>query len=176
MKIISMFEDEDDMHLVGQLALWWQIKIETAPIALKGNDGKTLRKKITEQSKSDHDRLVIVLDADHEPTGGPAKRWKEVLTILRETGFAIPDEVSTENGLICDLDDKRRIAVWLFPDCNSPGALEEFMMQGLIPATDPLLQDARDVVRDLRERRFPSKYDRKAVGTRNPTFTQSLRT
>lgn len=79
---------------------------------------------------------MIVLDADHEPTGGPAKRWKEVLTILRETGFAIPDEVSIENGLICDLDDKRRIAVWLFPDCKSSGALEEFMLQGLIPATD----------------------------------------
>jgi hypothetical protein len=157
-----MFEDEDDLHLVGQLARWLQIKIETAPIALKGNDGKTLRKKITEQSKSDHDRLVLVLDADHEPTGGPAKRWKEVLTILRETGFAIPDEVSTEDGLIYDLEDKRRIAVWLFPDCKSSGALEEFMMQGLIPATDPLLQDARDVVLDLRERRFPSKYDRKA--------------
>lgn len=53
MKIISMFEDED---LVGQLALGLRIRIETAPIALKGNDGKTLRKKITEQSKSDHDR------------------------------------------------------------------------------------------------------------------------
>lgn len=162
MKIISMFEDEDDMHLVGQLAQWLQIKIETAPIALKGNDGRTLRKKLTEQSKSDHDRLVLVLDADHDPTGGPTKRWKEVLSILRETGFAIPENATTDTGLICDLEDKRRVAVWLFPDCKSLGALEEFMMQGLIPPEDPLLQHARDVVRSLQERRFPAKYDRKA--------------
>ncbi len=162
MKIVFLYEDEDDMHLVGQLARWLRIEIKPQCVPLKGNDGKTLRKMLAAQSKSDHDRLVLVLDADHEPTGGPVKRWHEVLTILRETGFAIPEGVSTDNGLIHDLEDKRRVAVWLFPDCKSSGALEDFILQSLIPPTDGLLQDARDVVRDLRERRFPSKYDRKA--------------
>lgn len=162
MNIISLFEDEDDLHLVCQLARRLQIEIKKEPITLKGNDAKTLRKTINAQSKSDHDRLVLVLDADHEPTGGPAKRWKEVIAILRETGFAIPEDISTDNGLIYDLEDKRRVAVWLFPDCKSPGALEDFILQSLIPPTDALLQDARNVVHDLRERRFPSKYDRKA--------------
>lgn len=162
MNIIAIFEDEDDKHLVGQIGLHLGIRMEKPPITLKGNDGKTLRKTIQIQSKTDHDRLVLVLDADHEPDGGPARRWKDVLSALRETGFAIPEDISTDNGMICDLDDKRRVAVWLFPDCKSPGALEEFIMQSLIPTEDPLLRTARDVVHDLEERRFPSKYDRKA--------------
>lgn len=162
MNIIAIFEDEDDKHLVGQIARCFGIEIKKEPITLKGNDGATLRKTIKQQSNTDHDRLVLLLDADHAPVGGPEKRWQEVLSALRETGFAIPQGVSTENGLTCDLDDQRRVAVWLFPDCKSSGALEEFMMQSLIPATDPLLQVAGNAVRDLGERRFPSKYDRKA--------------
>ena len=162
MKIITIFEDEDDKHLVGQIARHSGIEIKNAPITLGGNDGQKLRRTIREQSKTDHDRLVLVLDADHEPEGGSVKRWKDVLSALRETGFAVPEGVSTENGLVCDLLDKRRVAVWLFPDCTSPGALEEFMMQALIPTEDPLMQDALAVVHTLKERRFPSKYERKA--------------
>lgn len=162
MNIIAIFEAEDDIHLVGHIGLRVGIKLEKPPIPLKGNDGKRLRRTINEQSKADHDRLVLVLDADHEPEGGPAKRWKEVLAVLRETGFSVPEDISTDHGLVYDLEDKRRVAVWIFPDCKSPGAIEEFMMQVLIPTADPLLQDAQDVVRTLRERRFPPKYDRKA--------------
>lgn len=162
MNIIAIFEDEDDLHLVAQVAKKWGIDIKNKPKTLGGYDGKKLRNELGNYAKADHDRLVLVLDADHEPVGGPAKRWKEVLSALRETGFAIPEGVLTDNGLICDLEDKRRVAVWLFPDCKSPGALEEFIVQTLIPVDDVLLKDAQNVVHDLKERRFPSKYDRKA--------------
>lgn len=162
MNIIAIFEDEDDKHLVGQIARIVGIDIKKEPLTLRGNDLATLRKTIKHQSNSDHDRLVLVLDADHEPTGGPIKRWREVIAALRETGYAVPENISTENGLIYDLDDGRRVAVWLFPDCKSAGALEEFMIRALIPADDGLLRVASDIVGKLEERRFPSKYDRKA--------------
>jgi hypothetical protein len=162
MNIIAIFEDEDDLNLVAQILRTCGIERKPKTISLKGYDGTKLRSKLKDLASGDLNRLVLVLDADHEPVGGPAKRWKEVLSALRETGFAIPEGVSTDNGLIYDLDDKRRVAVWLFPDCKSPGALEEFIMQTLVPVDDVLLKNAQTVVGALEERRFPSKYDRKA--------------
>ena len=163
MKIIMMFEDEDDKHLVAQVARALNLAdLESEPISLKGYDAKKLRKTLKIVLNADYDRVVVVLDADHAPEGGPAKRWKEVLDALRGDGIAIPAGASTEDGLIHDLDDGRRVAVWLFPDCHSEGALEDFLLQTIIPADDALVTRAIDVVSALPERRFPAKYARKA--------------
>ncbi len=163
MKIIAMFEDEDDKHLVGQIGRALKLpEIQKEPISLNGYDAKKLLKKLDIVLREDHDRLILVLDADHAPVGGPAKRWKEVLAALRSAGISIPDVVSTENGLIHDLTDGRRISVWLFPDCHSEGALEDFLLQTLVPEGDALLLHAIRAVSTLPEYRFLAKYAHKA--------------
>ena len=163
MKIILMVEDEDDKHLVGQIARALKLPdITPAPTSLQGYDAQKLLRKLTIVLREEHERIVLVLDADHAPEGGPAKRWREVLDALRRAGLAIPTEASTENGLIHDLDDGRRVAVWLFPDCRSEGALEDFLLQTLIPEDDALVTRAADVVSALPERRFPARHARKA--------------
>jgi hypothetical protein len=163
MKIASLFEDEDDMHLCGQLALRLGLpKLELPPTSLKGYDPTKLRKQLAIVAKADWERLVLVLDADRAPDGGPARRWKEVLDALRTVKIDIPIDASTKDGLIHDLADSRRIAVWLFPDCRSEGAMEDFMLQRLVPDGDALLGHAETVVDALPDKRFPLKYTQKA--------------
>lgn len=163
MKIIAMFEDEDDKHLFGQIARDMNLPdVQKEPISLKGYDAKKLRKTLKIVVAQDYDRLVLVLDADHAPTGGPASRWKEVLSALRSAGLLIPEDVSTEDGMICDLTDGRRIAAWLFPDCRSDGAIEDFLLQKLVPESDVLLVHASSVLTALPEVRFPTKFADKA--------------
>jgi len=163
MKIIALFEDEDDKHLVGQIARELKLpNIQREPISLKGYDATKLRKRLEIVLREEHDRIVLVLDADHAPTGGPAIRWREVLTALRGAGLAMPDGLSTDDGLVHDLADGRRIAVWLFPDCRAEGALEDFLLATLVPEGDALIVHAGQAISALPERRFPEKYARKA--------------
>lgn len=163
MNIVSLFEDEDDLHLCGQIARRLGLpELKEEPIALKGYDPTKLRKKLAIIVKAEWDRLVLVLDADRAPDGGPARRWKEVLDALRAAKIDIPGDASTKDGLTHDLADGRRVAVWLFPDCRSEGAMEDFMLQRLVPDGDALLGHAETVVDALPEKRFPLKFTQKA--------------
>lgn len=159
---VALFEDEDDKHLVGVIARSLGLGIEQEPTSLRGYDPKKLTKRLSIVAKEDFDRLVIVLDADREPDGGPARRWAEVLDALRAAKLDIPKGASTEDGLIHDLADGRRVAVWLFPDCRSEGAMEDFVIQRLIADGDALLSHAAAVVNALPDRRFAPKHAQKA--------------
>jgi hypothetical protein len=162
MKIVSLFEDEDDLQLCGQIALSLGLRLEEPPKKLKGYDLPKLSKRLTIEAKTDWDRIVVVLDADREPAGGPTKRWKEVREAFRDAKLDLPTDASTEDGLVHDLADGRRIAVWLFPDCHSEGAMEDFMLQRLVPDGDALLGHAEIVVDALPDKRFPAKHTQKA--------------
>ena len=114
MRITSLFEDEDDLHLFGQIALRLGLNMDK-PTPLKGYNPSRLRKRLDIVAKEDWDRLVLVLDADHAPDGGPARRWKEVLGALRAAKIDIPGDASTEDGLQLipaadDVTDSRQIA------------------------------------------------------------------
>jgi hypothetical protein len=137
-------------------------ELKRRPTSLKGYDPTKLSKQLATVAKTDWARLVLVLDADCAPVGGPARRWREVLDALRAAKIDIPGDVSTEDGLVHDLADGRRIAVWLFPDCRSEGAMEDFMLQRLVPDGDALLGHAETVVDALPDKRFPPKYTQKA--------------
>ncbi len=163
MTIASLFEDEDDLHLFGQLARALGLPdLQQPPTSLKGYDPPKLRKRLATIAKTDWERIVLVLDADRAPEGGPALRWKEVLDALRTVKIDIPGNASTEDGLIHDLSDGRRVAVWLFPDCRSEGAMEDFVLQRLVPEKDTLLGHAETVVDALPDKRFPAKHVQKA--------------
>lgn len=163
MIIASFFEDEDDLHLVGQITRSLGLPdIKDEPVRLKGYDPTKLRNRLSNKVKGEWDRLVIVLDADRAPDGGPTRRWQEVRAALRAAGIDIPDGLNTSNGLLHDLPGDRRIAVWLFPDCQSEGAMEDFVLQRLVPVGDALLAHAETVVDALPEKRFPQKDLQKA--------------
>ena len=163
MNIASLFEDEDDLQLFGHLARGLGLPdLKQRPTPLRGYDPPKLKQQLALVEKTGCDRIVIVLDADRAPDGGPARRWKEVLDALRAVKIDIPGDVSTEDGLIHDLDDGRRIAVWLFPDCRSEGAMEDFVLQRLVSEGDALLGHAATVVDALPDKRFPPKFTQKA--------------
>lgn len=163
MLIASLFEDEDDLHLCGQIARRLKLPdLKQRPTPLGGYDPTKLKAQLALFVKTDWDRIVLVLDADRAPDGGPARRWKEVLDALQAVKIDIPGDASRDDGLIHDLADGRRIAVWLFPDCRSEGAMEDFVLQRLVPAGDVLLGHAENVVDMLPEKRFPLKHTQKA--------------
>jgi len=79
------------------------------------------------------DRLGIVVDADHsqatDPDDGFLKRWVQLKETLTNLGYTdVPDQPD-RNGTIVGLnqEERPRVGVWMMPDNQSPGKLEDFV-------------------------------------------------
>ncbi len=79
------------------------------------------------------DRLGIVVDADHskatDPDDGFQKRWVQLKDTLTNLGYTDVPAQPDRNGTIVGLnqEDRPRVGVWMMPDNQSPGKLEDFV-------------------------------------------------
>lgn len=75
--------------------------------------------------------LGILVDADDSPQS----RWDEITYQLREEGISLPSSLSWDGMIIAD--ENPRVGVWMMPDNQATGELEDFVSQ-MIPAGDPV--------------------------------------
>lgn len=133
-------EDADDLHLVTNVGKGANLprpanaRGEPELIPLEGNDGKKLVSAIGRWRSSPHETLLVVLDADADA----AATYARVVAAFKAADIVIPAELP-EAGLVQDLADERRVAVWIFPDNRRPGVMEDFVREALIPEADGLL-------------------------------------
>ena len=81
-------------------------------------------------------------------------RWQAVTDRLRSAGIR-PPATPVPGGTIIDVDGKPRVGVWLMPDNESPGELEDFIAR-MIPPGDPVWPLSEAYIDDIPEefRRF----------------------
>ncbi|MDH5681605.1 MAG: hypothetical protein OEZ36_08460, partial [Spirochaetota bacterium] len=82
----------------------------------------------------------LVLDADQK---GVDARWRQILGRLKEYSYKFPPKPSETGSIIDSYDDKPRIGIWLMPNNQDAGMLEDFLIQ-LVP--EDKIQVARDAV------------------------------
>ena len=75
--------------------------------------------------------LGILVDSDESLQS----RWDEITYQLREEGITPPSSPSRDGTIITA--GSQRVGVWLMPDNQAPGELEDFVSQ-MIPAGDPV--------------------------------------
>jgi hypothetical protein len=75
-----------------------------------------------EHDESDLERLGIIIDADFDL----AARWQSVKTNLTNIGYNLPDAPNPE-GTVIIREDGRMAGVWLMPNNQLPGMLEDFV-------------------------------------------------
>jgi hypothetical protein len=99
-----------------------------------GGKDSLLRAPLLQAAAKSYDRLGIVVDADLEPSD----RWKALRGALRGVED-LPDAPSGGGTII---ESARvpgfgvaRLGVWLMPDNQAPGTLEDFLAK-LVPADD----------------------------------------
>lgn len=84
----------------------------------------------------------IVVDANDDPDS----RWRAVAERLRVAGYAVPEEPEAKKGTIIEGGDPvPRIGVWMMPDHQSSGHLEDFVIE-MISKDDPEWSRASDYV------------------------------
>lgn len=88
--------------------------------------------------------LGIVVDADLDL---PA-RWQAVADRLRASGYHDIPKAPPAEGWICAPADLPRVGVWLMPDNQLTGILEDFVAK-LIPTGDVLLPKAEAILQEI---------------------------
>ena len=102
--------------------------------------------------------LGILVDADTNP----AARWDAVKYRLLGEGIRDLDQPNT-NGVVVTTEGKPRVGIWLMPDNESSGELENFIEQ-MIPDEDPVWPLAQNYITQIpsEDRKFTESKELRA--------------
>jgi len=136
-KNVLLVEGQDDLHVVLHLykkTHGKRLVTEVFCIRDMGGDTKLLA-DMNNEIRGKRDIVGVIIDADRDdesgqPADAVAARWKEVTDKLEEIGIAVPPE-RTDGIVIPGKPDGAsrlaRVGVWVMPDNEHPGELDDFI-------------------------------------------------
>lgn len=154
-----LVEGNDDQHVVWALCKKFDMPETFDVIDCEGID------KLNEQipvrlKQSGIDTLGIIIDADREIKN----RWASLKGSLSAQGFKVPDDLPS-TGLILTNSNNLKAGVWIMPNNNLNGMIEDFI-SFLVPKDDKLLPIVRATLDDIEKQnlnKYPSFHKSKAV-------------
>lgn len=145
-----LVEGNDDQHVIWALCEKFHVAETFDVIDCEGID--KLSNQIPIRFKqSEIQTLGFIIDADSELIN----RWHSLRSILILQGLSVPD-ILPNTGLIINMLGKIKIGVWIMPNNNLNGMLEDFV-SFLIPKGDDLLPIVHSVLDDIEQRNL-SRY------------------
>ena len=149
---VLLVEGENDKHVILQMC----IRIPGMPefcIIAKG-DVETVLDSIANELRVDGRKAVgIVVDANDKVT----KRWRAVTKRLRAVGIDAPEQPERD-GFCIEGTRLPRVGIWLMPDNESMGELEDFVCS-MLPDDDPVWPRSKSYIDGIPEvdRKFTAK-------------------
>lgn len=147
-----LVEGKDDKYVIYSLCEKFEIKESFEIKDCEGKD-KLLDKLPTLLKGSGNlNTIGVVLDADTDLNN----RWKEVCDILKKSGkYEDIPETCDKNGTIIfpKEEDDIKVGVWLMPNNNDKGMLEDFV-SFLIPEDDKLLPKVDKALSEIEEEKL----------------------
>ncbi|MEW5987665.1 MAG: DUF3226 domain-containing protein [Chloroflexota bacterium] len=144
-----LVEGKHDQHVIWALCKQHQIP-ETFTVEVPGDpDGgiEQLLESIPVRLKISRLRAIgIVLDANQNLQG----RWEAVCSRLRSAGYSSLPREAIHTGTVIETTGKPRIGIWLMPDNQLPGELENFVAH-LIPENDFLAAKAEATLLEIEQ-------------------------
>ena len=154
---LLIVEGNDDRHVVDKLL---QRHGLTPPFDTNAKGGfDELHKSIyNEVNASKRQTLGIVADANDHPD----RRWQSICDKLQEAQCDVPTSPSPE-GVVFNGPQTVRVGVWLMPDNDRPGELEDFVAD-MIPPGNPIWPDAQRYINGIAPdlRLFPAQKTKRA--------------
>jgi hypothetical protein len=122
---VLLVEGKNDCHVIGALCQAHDLP-ETFGIYQCDGDDK-LFKRLDALIPSENIEIIgIVLDADNPDFNA---RWQQVKALLTFYNYNTPKQPDPKGTLIASQDEKPRIGVWLMPNNQDTGMLEDFLMK-----------------------------------------------
>lgn len=127
-------EGKDDLHTIIHLTrsrgINWDAPDPRLPYVYDAGGIDRVLDAIPVSVKT-HDRLGLVVDADHSLED----RWRAIQGRLHEAGVELPATPSIDGTVIVRTTRPHRIGVWIMPSNDAPGTIESFLA-GLISRDD----------------------------------------
>jgi len=151
-----LVEGKNDRHVIWALCQQYQLP-ETFSVEVPQEEGteegaegvEALLNGLPERLKAENLRtLGIVVDADRNLSG----RWQSVKDKLSSIGYRDIPQSPPAEGWVCAPSDPYlpRVGVWLMPNNQLPGMLEDFVAY-LIPPGDTLYPKAEAILQELEQ-------------------------
>lgn len=158
-KDLVLVEGKNDEHVIGHLLNHYGIP--KGRLAFKNKEGirNLLETLPVELRASELEHLAIIVDADDSLES----RWQSLRDILTKSGYTDTPALPDRDGTIIREADHPTVGVWIMPNNELPGMLEDFI-SFLVPDSDVLWAKASDCVDGISEenRRFRSGHKMKA--------------
>lgn len=158
-----IFEGSDDRHVVMNLLYNHVYSGDRLNDSFEPKEKEGIENLIgtlnEELKATDLGRLGIILDADTDL----ARQWGRVTRVLDEYGCRDVPAIPSAGGTIVVTNDGKKIGIWVMPDNQNAGALEDFVGK-LIGEEDNLWPKAQADVNEIpgKDRRFRETYLSKA--------------
>jgi hypothetical protein len=157
-----LVEGTDDkhsvIHLMKRHGINWDNSSDVIPHVHDCGGFDPLVKSIQVNVKS-YKRLGIVVDANMDIE----KRWQQVTNELSKTNITLPKSSNQNGTIITGMYTDWKVGVWLMPDNQNKGELEDFLSK-LVPLDDKRWLYADEVTKHAKKigAKFPEKLFIKA--------------
>ena len=148
-----LVEGKNDQHIIWALCHKYNIQ-ETFSVELPDSSEigeekgvETILKILPNKLKENNlITLGIVVDADQDlPT-----RWQSIRDRLNKVGYQNIPNSPPPKGLILEEKEFPKVGVWLMPNNQLPGMIEDFVAY-LIPDDDDLHQKAESILQEIEQ-------------------------
>ena len=127
---VLLVEGESDLHFVNHVFKKLGLNLDFE-ISNKNRLSKVLDSIYTEVTSPNRDVVGIMVDADD----CLSTRWHEVIDKLQNAGVDVPSSPHAAGTIIEAAANRARVGIWIMPDNQSPGELEDFVID-MIPDQD----------------------------------------
>jgi hypothetical protein len=141
MNQILLVEGKDDLFVFSNLFEKHQVKQSFKIIDKDGIEQLFL--SISIHVKADNSTIGIVIDADSDISS----RWDSLKSILSNLGYKVPNSPAI-NGTIISSNSLPSIGIWIMPDNDENGMLEDFVKE-LVPTNDKLMPIVESTLIDI---------------------------
>lgn len=145
-----LVEGNDDQHVIWALCEQFKINETFDVIDCEGIE-KLFEQIPVRLKQSNIDTIGIIIDADSDLQ----LRWNNLKQLLNAQGIVLP-EVLPESGLIISELGRISIGIWIMPNNNLNGMLEDFI-NFLVPPEDTLFPIINENLNEI-ERKQLNKY------------------
>ena len=150
---LLIVEGKDDLHVMLALRDKLQFK-GTYEVAEKGDVGKLLGSIEAELIAPGRKCLGIIVDKDTNDPDKNKNRWEQIKVILSTLGYEVPESAPPGGAILPSPElGFAKMGIWLMPDNQNPGMLEDFM-RNLIVQGDDCLSFAEETLNELEKRKI----------------------
>ncbi len=144
---VVLVEGKNDCHVILALRKHYSLSDKFGLFDC-GSDEKLLKRaSLLLVSSQRPEVIAIILDADNPDLSA---KWASVKDRLEKEGYVVPTKPDLEGTIVCQ-DSMPTIGVWLMPDNNVDGMLEDFCAQLAPPDA---MSFAGDCVKSAEDKNF----------------------